>query len=451
MIGSMRFLDTVLKNAMNNTKGVSLSKYNKDVLLNFIYRIVTIVLNLLFVRMSIILLGKNEYGLWMTISSVVAWMGSGDLGLGNGVRNQVASAYGQKNICKIKSIIATGVRCIIHISFMLFIIMFFLLEFLIRINVLETSLRIPLYINCFCFCLNLILGIAQSVALGYQKSWMISFTNCVGIGISCIGIILFLIMKVSVGLISFSVFNGTCMLVPNIMLLIILNNKGIKIFERRNKNYYNALIKNELISKSLIFFILQISGVILYSTDNIIINYLFDGKAVTEYTVISKIYETGTNLFSVLLITLWSAVTYHASYNDFDWIRKKIKQLLIIWSFFSVGVIIVSLLMNNIVRFWLGENAIFYQKNIVLLFCVYCLWITFTEIFVYILNGLGAIRLQMVLAVTEAIINIPLSIYLAGSCELGIFGVKLGTFLCILLNGFVFPLQVILYLKNKVK
>jgi len=40
-------------------------------------------------------LGSEHYGLWMTISSVSVMLGFADLGIGNGVLNAVADAYGR--------------------------------------------------------------------------------------------------------------------------------------------------------------------------------------------------------------------------------------------------------------------------------------------------------------------------------------------------------------------
>lgn len=436
---------------INRLKTISGNKYNSDVLLNFLFRIISTILSLVYVKLCIMCLGANEYGLWATISSVVSWMGCGDLGIGNGIRNQVAYAYGKNNDMRIKSIIATGANCIIVVAGFLFAIMILICEILFRIDILDISLRIPMYITGFIFCINMILGISQSISFGYQKSWLVSLTYCIGVLISCCSVGGLIISDSIINLVTFSIVNGICMLLPNVLLLVILKREDIVVFSPIIKKYYNSLLKDEIVTKGIGFFIIQISALVLYSTDNVIINYLFNGSAVTEYSIITKIYETGSGFFSILLISLWSAVTFHASCNDYKWIYSKLKQLLKIWLFFSFGVIFVSISLNNIVKIWLGNNAVIYENNMILLFCIYCLLTTFSAIFVNILNGLGIIKLQIVLSFCAAIVNVPLSIYLAKICNLGILGVKLGTFLCIIITSIFIPVQTIVFLKRRLK
>ena len=155
-------------------------------------------------------------------------------------------------------------------------------------------------------------------------------------------------------------------------------------------------------------------------------------------------------MFSILLIAFWSAVTYHIAQKDYRWIISKVKKLVIIWMLFVIGVFFVSLIFNNIVSIWLGNNADEYDPWLIALFASYCAITSFTAIFVNVLNGIGAIKVQFMLGVIEAIINIPLSIFFARYCEMGIFGVKFATLICSLMSLFILPLNAIMILKKYV-
>lgn len=85
---------------------------------------------------------------------------------------------------------------------------------------------------------------------------------------------------------------------------------------------------------SVCIFVLQVCCLILYATDNIIINKLFDSASVAKYSVITTVYNTGDSLFSLLLISLWSAVTYVAEKQNYSWIRNEINTLLRMWGIF---------------------------------------------------------------------------------------------------------------------
>jgi len=199
------------------------------------------------------------------------------------------------------------------------------------------------------------------------------------------------------------------------------------------------------------FFVLQVCCLILYATDNIIINKLFDSASVAKYSVITTVYNTGDSLFSLLLISLWSAVTYVAEKQNYSWIRNEINTLLRMWGIFSIGVIIVSVFFNIIIQIWLGDSGFYYEPRLVLVFALFTICNSFGAIYVNIANGLGVIKLQMVCSVFGSIINIPLSIFLATTCDMGLSGIKLATIICCLGSMFLVPLQIHRLLLNKNK
>ena len=208
-----------------------------------------------------------------------------------------------------------------------------------------------------------------------------------------------------------------------------------------DKNNIEPQVVKSIMNVGIQFFGIQLCGVILYSTDSLIINKLISSEMVTKYEVITKIYNTGNSLFSILLIAFWSGVTFHLAKNDIIWIKNKIKELLGIWAIYSVGVFIVSILFNWIIRIWLGSEAIEYEWQLIVLFGLYSSMTAFSAIFVNVLNGMGVIKLQFILAIIAAIINIPLSIFLARNMGMGIFGIKLATFISAALSAIVMPIQ----------
>ena len=66
---------------------------SKHILLSFIFRTSGILISLLLVPLSINYIGIENYGVWLTISSVIAWLTFFDIGLGHGLRNKFAEAF----------------------------------------------------------------------------------------------------------------------------------------------------------------------------------------------------------------------------------------------------------------------------------------------------------------------------------------------------------------------
>ena len=76
---------------------------------------------------------------------------------------------------------------------------------------------------------------------------------------------------------------------------------------------------------------------------------------------------------------------------------------------------------------------------------------TWNNIFVYFINGVGKIKLQMYYGIIAMIINIPISIFFAKNLEMGNAGVILGTCFSMLF-GFIFgPIQYWKIINNNAK
>jgi O-antigen/teichoic acid export membrane protein len=76
-------------------------------------------------------LGNERFGLWMTISSVLAMATFADFGIGNGVLNTVASASGRDDIGAIRSAVSSGfavLTCIAALLMSLFFIVYRLVD-----------------------------------------------------------------------------------------------------------------------------------------------------------------------------------------------------------------------------------------------------------------------------------------------------------------------------------
>ena len=406
-------------------------EYQNNVIINYIMKGLGIIFGLLNTRFTLQYLGGSLYGMWVTITAIISCMSAGDLGIGNGLRNELATAYANSDEKRQYDLIKTAVQSLMRISIVLFFLSILIEEILIKFNILQSDLRIPFYITTAFFCINLVLGLGQSISCAVQA-------------FSVLFIILLDIAKISADLIKFSFVYGICCTLPNFLIIIRIIKSKPSIF----KGIYDKKLKKAICNIGIQFFVLQICYVVLYYSDNIIINYYFEPEQVTQYSILTNIYNTGISVFSTILIAFWSAVTFHIAKKDIMWIKKKIHRLLILWSVFSLGVIAVSLFINTIIRFWLGKQAFNYDFKIVLLFAIYTIVYAFSSIFVYVANGSGKILVEMILSIVGAILNIPLSIYFACVLNMGIFGVKLATFICVLITAIVIPIQVFLFLRS---
>ena len=421
-------------------------KFKKNIVFSMIVKGASVLLGLITVNIYLRYLGNSNYGLWITISSIASWAAMGDLGIGNGLRNELAKAYADKDINKQQELISTAIIALVKVSTAIFVILSVVSEIMVAFGALEEEVRIPLYITNVFMCFNFVLGIFASVSHAYQLSYYSSLSQLLYTSLNVLVVWILILTDMQSDLIIFAIINGLNNTIAHIFLIIfVLHKVRISVNLRKiNKSYIRSVM-----SIGGQFFLLQLCGLVLYSTDNVIINGLFGSEDVTVYSIITKVFNTGETLFSILLVSLWSAVTYQYNLKNYMWIVSKIKSLIKIWRLFAIGVIAVAIWFNLLIKLWLGDQAIIYSWDMIVLFAVYSLAGTFGAIFINVANGIGIIKLQLVMAVVEAVFNIPLSIFLAQNCGMRIIGVKIATLICCTGANVIMPIYVWDFLRKK--
>ena len=421
--------------------------YWSDAIKGLCFKVLFMLLTIYNVRLMIKFLGNDIYGDWITLSSIAAWMNVGDLGIGNGLRNEVSRYYAKED----KNGIFNCIKQTNSIFAMISIVMFFCVlvvgRVLIYFNVIPQSFFRPLIISSFFYSLSMFLGRTQAVALGIQKSWYLNLTSSIGVFFSIILYKCMITYSVQPNLVLCSLINGLVILVPLSLIIIALLQKGYLSFCSSEPPNDDDL-KKVIIRNGTRFYVLQITSLVLFSTDNVLIKYLFDSYNVTKYSLIDQIYNVGASIFCVFLDSFWSGVAIHFEQNDIPWMSKTIKRLLIMHCFFIVGVSIVSLFINPIICIWTGSNSFVYNTEIIMVFSVYCIFSCFQAIFGNVNYGINRTKMIMILAIISASINLPLSIFFAKTMELGIVGVKLGTLVCLFPSWVIIVVFTIVFLKR---
>ena len=84
----------------------------------------SILISLLIVPLTINYVSTEKYGIWLTLSSIIAWFSFFDIGLGNGLKNKLAHAIANEDHNLAKIYISTT-YAILAILVAIFILVFF--------------------------------------------------------------------------------------------------------------------------------------------------------------------------------------------------------------------------------------------------------------------------------------------------------------------------------------
>ena len=196
------------------------------------------------------------------------------------------------------------------------------------------------------------------------------------------------------------------------------------------------------------FFLLQIAGIVLYQTSNIIIAQLFGAAEVTPYNIAYKYFGVIPMIMGIIMLPFWSAYTEAWIKKDIVWIKKSLKNLKLIWAALSVLTLIMLLFSNFVYRIWVGDEIII-PFAVSLVLAIYVIMLAWTNIYSLFLNGAGKIKLQLYLSLFSMLINIPMAIYLGK--KMGIAGIVLSTVILCSINMIIEPIQTYKLINQKAK
>lgn len=420
------------------------NRAKKNIAASFLIRGLNIALSLVLVPLMINYLNPTKYGIWITLTSLVAWFGFFDIGLGNGLRNRFAEALAKGNYHLAKTYVSTTyaiLSIIISIVTLLFYGINFFLDWGAILNIgndpaLKQELsRLALVVFTsfgFTFVLNLItviLSADQQPAKG-------ALFDLIGKSLSLL--LIYILTRVSrSSLLSLGLIY--CTISP-----IVLAASTIWFFNGKYKPYRPSFKSvdfskaKDLFSLGLKFFIIQIAAIILYQTNNMIITQLFGPAMVTPYNVAFKYFGVLMMGFMIIIGPFWSAFTEAWTNLDVAWVRSIIKKLLRIWLLLVLGGIILLLFSGLIFRIWIGHNFVV-PISISVLTLSWVLLNSWNGIFSHFLNGVGKLKVQLYLGITAAILNIPLSVWLGKA--IGIEGVLLSNVILALVQCLIYPIQ----------
>ena len=232
-----------------------------------------------------------------------------------------------------------------------------------------------------------------------------------------------------------------------ILISIIFFNKSLKHLKPSFKLFEKSLAK-EIFSLGSSFFIIQITMIVVFSLNNIIISQLFGPENVTPYNIAYRYFSIPIMLFSLILTPVWSAITNAYEQQDFPWIERTIKKLIKVWALFLIFILLLVLISKHVYHFWVGDS-IQIPFMLTIMMAIYVIVLNWMSIFVTFVNGIGKIRLQMYLVIIGSVISIPLAIYFSKYLGLGLAGIVLSNILSILSIAILIPFQYKLIITKK--
>jgi len=388
---------------------------------------ISLFLSLLFLPVFLSCLDTIHYGIFVTVFSFVNWVLFFDLGVGQGLRNKLAETIANNEITEAKKYVSTA-YIIIFTIFIIAAVLFLLISpfvnwsFVVNppAELVDQSNKIIILVFTV-MCVNFALRLFYSVVLALQMPVVSSYIDLVNQGIC-----LFLVFILSLSPVEdkFFLFAVIMTLIPAIITTFF----SIYFFGKKlhhiapSFSYFDKSKIKGIMTLGGSFFIIQVSGVVLNLSNNVIIANLAGPEQVAQYYSLNKYMSILFMGFTVLITPFWSAVTEAYVKKDISWIRKMVKRYIQLVLFFMLIGMIMIYYSDFAFRIWI-KNKIPIDFWLLILIYIYVSIQMIWSIFGSIINGIGKIKFQLVITAFSACLHIPTAIILGK--QLGAIGVIL--------------------------
>jgi O-antigen/teichoic acid export membrane protein len=385
-------------------------------------------------------LGTERFGLYLILSTFLSWISIADLGLANSLTNALATSDGKENREAAKTAVSSAFWLMIIVMFALtalFSIAYPLVpwDIVFNINSLLAKEEVgTAIIICFIFfIIRLPLSIPGRIYVAYQEGYFYQLWSGFSSILSFIFLIFAIYLKASLPLLIATQFG---------ILLLGDIFAGIHLFYfkrqwlRPDIKYFIWKKSKWLFKTGFQFWIAQISAILIFQTDLIIVAQLFGASTVATYGVTLKLFALIGLVQSAFVNPLWPAYTEALSRKDYYWVIKIFKKS--IYISFSLSLVlgfIIFIFSPAIVSSWIGKGDVILHNSLLLAMLFTSVLNSIAQCVGILVNGLGEIRLQAFIAPISAIINLFLSVFLGNL--IGVSGVAWATGICLLLFSLI--------------
>jgi len=412
----------------------------------FIIKCFSVACNILVFSISLKLISKSDYGIFLTVSSFIGWFSLLDIGIGNGLRNKLTLAI-TNNDYKLAKILVSSAYFIIGLIFSSFFIIFFIVSFFINWSqVFSTEKEVYWIVISIAasFSIRMILQTIQTIYYSYQKSSRVEFLNFISQFFMLICFYLLPYFFVPTILNVSLIFSFAPILIFILFNAYDFTNKFKEIIPSYKDLNYNEF--KGVMTLGFNFFFIQIAVVILFSLNNFMINKYFNPEYVTDYNIAYKYYGITLMILSIMLSPLWSMMTKASAQNDYAWIKRIYFNSIKIWFLMFIFLILLFFVSPEVYKIWIGKNTkVDYAINLSTFF--YFVIFTWNSIIATFLNGLNKIKLQLYLSMIGIVIYCLLVSILP--VYVGASGIILSTCFSLLLSAIILTIQILKILDKK--
>lgn len=357
---------------------------------------------------------REEFGVWVVITSTTAILATSDFGIGNALRNKLAAlaTRGESGNNEAREYFLSAfyffliAALVLSVGLLIFrrFIPFQLLFKTSDVALQRVGADILITVQII-FLVGIPLGIGPVMFFAYQEStWNAMFTLANGL----IGTA----MVCGLALMGKSIASTAIWYFLTGLLVTTVGTAGF--LRRRRWNPLRVTVRLilprvwSLISVSLRFAFLQVSTVFIVNMSTIAASATIGSGTAAEYNLVQKLFVVVITLFHSFLNPLWAGYNDASNRGDWAWCRRTFnKTIFITITLFSASVIVFTIWGNWFLKLFAGPAYISFP----LLFVLVGVWsmnFTLWSVSSTFLFALGRINFMCILLALLAVVGISL-------------------------------------------
>lgn len=440
----------LLNKILNNLDERSLRAY-KNLFVSFNAKFLSLAITFIMVPIALNYVGKAEYGVWLTISSIITWFTYFDIGLGNGLRTKLAIAIAQNDLKRAKVYISSAYFLISAISITLFLLFISFASLVSWNDLLNTYfidneqlfkiVIIVFFFFCLSFCLKTVTSILEALQLYAIKDIVSVATQLFGL------VAILVIVEYTDGsLLYLSIVYGGQTTVGLVIASFVLFTGKLKYLR---PSVSNIKIKESLplINLGVWFFLNQILYLVSTQISIFLVVQLFGPEDVTVYNLANNYMSLSPMLFIMILTPFLSAFTEAYTKKEYQWITLTIKKIMI--AFICACLVIAIMIISYRVFFnlWVSGKV---MPDILLIIMLGFFGVLqmFASVYTLFLNSIGKIRLQFFTLLCSAFFFVPL-VLLFHKLNLGLSSLVIPGIIFGMINSYIYRKQYNLVMQSK--
>lgn len=423
----------------------------KNIIGTLILKGISVLISFLVVPLTIEFVDKNQYGIWLTLSSLLSWLFFFDIGMTNGFRNRFAEAKAKNDILLARILVSTTYATLSILSTLMLVVVLPINQFLNWCDILnidssyQTELTKVFMIMIICLGFNLVAQVFSTMVTADQKPFLSSLVQVIGQTFSLILILILTIVLKHGNLIELSLIFSSSPVIVLIIFSIISYHTKYKVYSPSFKLVRFSLVK-DILGIGSQFFVITTSMLFIFQLMNVIISRVLGPDSVTEYNIAYKYFYILYMIALIIINPFWSAFTDAYNRKDFSWMNRMIKKLEFLGILSVIVIIVMYFAANYFYKFWVN-NLVTVTTSINISVAIYVLLLLWGNIYMYMINGIGTVRIQLIIYLSFAVVAYPVMTFM---CErYGISGLLLVPSIVYLCQAILGKIQINKLINNK--